>query len=241
MNTCIQICSGQEWKTIKKITEIDHNNVSSDPLGEFFEHKIGNNNYIFFHSGPTKTRAAAACQHAIDKWGPNLLINIGTCGGVSLDLKILDIIIADKTIQYDCLDFIDMSGEKYYPPTIVDIDNSLLPLESIKTPFKRGTIGTGDQDLTYEKALELREDNFIAVDWESGAISLVCSINKVKCLILRGVSDIPKSEDHNDREQQANDYQSRPLYTPDTFTWLNMYNKLYLGDKNGKSYLFTRA
>ena len=35
--------------------------------------------------------------------------------------------------------------------------------------------------------------------------------------------------------------QSRPLYTPDTFTWLNMYNKLYLGDKNGKSYLFTRA
>ncbi|MCK5072393.1 MAG: 5'-methylthioadenosine/S-adenosylhomocysteine nucleosidase [Bacteriovoracaceae bacterium] len=211
MNTCIQICSGQEWRSIKKITAVDQNDVSSDSLGEFFEHKIGNNNYIFFHSGPTKTRAAAACQHAIDKWKPSLIINIGTCGGVSLNLEILDIILADKTIQYDCLDFIDMTDEKYYPPTITNIDNSWVHLESISKTLKRGIIGTGDQDLTYEKALELREDNFLAVDWESGAISLVCSINKIKCLILRGVSDIPKSEDHSDREQQANDYKNNTL------------------------------
>jgi nucleoside phosphorylase len=40
----------------------------------------------------------------------------------------------------------------------------------------------------------LQGKKVIAADWESASIAKVCELNKMKCLILRGITDIPKRQ-----------------------------------------------
>ena len=43
-------------------------------------------------------------------------------------------------------------------------------------------------------------------DWESASIAKVCELNRIKCLILRGVTDIPEKskEDIQERDYKKN-------------------------------------
>jgi adenosylhomocysteine nucleosidase len=121
---CVQICSELEWKAVKDILEVPQKDLSRYPYGEFFSQNMENSPCLFFCSGDTKTKSAAACQYAIDHWQPEMLVVLGTCGGVDENLKPLDVVIADRTVQYDCI--IRMAGENhlFYPSLDVTIDNS---------------------------------------------------------------------------------------------------------------------
>jgi len=46
----------------------------------------------------------------------------------------------------------------------------------------------------------------LAADWESASIAKVCELNKTKCIILRGVSDIPRERGKVKRDIQEGDY-----------------------------------
>lgn len=165
--------------------------IHNYPLGEYFNQEIENCKCLFYHSGPTKTRAAAACQYAIDQWKPDTIIVLGTCGGVSKNLEIFDIIMANKTVQYDCLDFMGEAEHTFY--NITELDNSWIDTSNIPEKITTGIIGTADKDLNYEAAMLLRKEKLLAVDWESGAITKICELNNVKCLVFRGISDKPES------------------------------------------------
>lgn len=206
MKICIEICSGREWRAIKDILNIDNERISKGPLGEYFSASIDKKEFLFQHSGPTKTRAAACCQLIIDKWQPDLIVNIGSCGGVSKKLKCFDIILAAKTVQYDCHDFMDGKNQIFYEPMVTELDNSWLKLDKIAEPLYQGIIGTADQDLTYQTAFELRKNEVLAVDWESGAIAKICELNNTKCLILRGITDIPVNGHDSNKTRQTNGY-----------------------------------
>jgi len=79
------------------------------------------------------------------------------------------------------------------PPHVAWVD-----MRQVSRRFLRGTIATGDQDLDGVTRKRLQEEsrlggwNILGADWESGAIAKVAEWNKVRCLILRGVSDIPE-------------------------------------------------
>lgn len=206
MAICIHICSGREWRSTKEIFQIPATHLKQQALGEYFEIEINTKKCIVYHSGPTKTRSAAACQHAIDKWSPEMICVLGTCGCVSKSLEIFDVIMANKTVQYDCQTFMNKDTNTFYEPMITNIDIPALNTITIRKDIKIGTIGTADRDLDYETANSLRKENVLAVDWESGAISKICDLNNVKCVILRGVTDKPTEHSKSDREKQSNDY-----------------------------------
>jgi hypothetical protein len=67
MNLAILICAELEWKCTKSILGIK-NKFQAQPLGEYFQRAVGEHEAVFFESGATKTRSAAACQYAIDTW-----------------------------------------------------------------------------------------------------------------------------------------------------------------------------
>lgn len=48
----------------------------------------------------------------------------------------------------------------------------------------------------------------LCADWESGEISRICKLNKIKCCILRGITDISKKDDLNSDTSQAADYRT---------------------------------
>ncbi len=70
-----------------------------------------------------------------------------------------------------------------------------LDLSWLREPYPQEVLTSllvsGDRDLHPADINELkRRFGAIAGDWESGAIAFVAKLNKVPCLILRGVSDI---------------------------------------------------
>ncbi|GCD10519.1 5'-methylthioadenosine/S-adenosylhomocysteine nucleosidase [Clostridium tagluense] len=203
---CIQICSKREWKALKEILCIDFGIVNQYPFGEYINFNISNQECIFYHSGATKTRSSAACQFAIDNWKPTINFVLGTCGGVAKNLHILDVVIANKTVQYDCIAKMGKERSLFYEPLVTLIDNSWIDFNAFSDKVYEGIIATADQDLNLESLDKLIKQNVLCADWESGAIAFICDLNNVKCCIVRGITDIPVIEDENSDVNQGIDY-----------------------------------
>lgn len=179
-----------EWRVVKKY--FNDSITYNSPYGEFIKLKFNGLNdaeTIFMHGGYGKVNAAGSTQYAIATFKPDLIINIGTCGGFEGKVTTGDIILAHKTVIYDIYE--QMFDSNY----VIREFTTSLDLSWIKkpTPIKiiKSILVSADQDITPVKISMLTSKyNAIAGDWESGSIAHICKLNKIPCLILRGVSDL---------------------------------------------------
>jgi adenosylhomocysteine nucleosidase len=183
----ILISADQEWDAVKTILLPTH--VSHSPFGEWFIHPVGGEQVIFFLGGWGKVAAAATTQYVIDRWHPALLINLGTCGGFESLVKKGDILLVNETLVYD---MVEQMGD---PDAAVNFYRTKIDLSWLPTPYPQKVIlsrlVSGDRDLVPSDIALLKERyEAIAGDWESASIAWVAGKNGVRCLILRGVSDI---------------------------------------------------
>ena len=197
----IQICSGSEWRATKALLEIPADAIGSFPYGEYTCTALHGRDAVFFHSRRTKTRAAGACQYAIDRWDTDPVIVLGTCGGIAPHLQPLDLVVAARTIQYDCHD------QRAEMNLAVDADPRWLTIVAgLGEPVHAGTIASADRDATFDTLDSLRKIDVLAADWESGAIAAVCRLNRVRWMVLRGVTDVPHASGEEDQARQLRDY-----------------------------------
>ena len=208
METAIEIVvivsANVEWDAVRKIIPGVKHNVS--PFGTYFllsdELPALDRRLIMFHGGWGKISAAASAQYAIDRWQPELLINLGTCGGFGGKVERGDIILVNHTVVYDIFEQMGDISDHIAHYTI-DLDLSWL-----RKPYPEKVLETllvsGDRDLIPEEIKRLNRDyGAVAGDWESGAIAYVANRNKMPLLILRGVSDLVSEsggEAYGDRE-----------------------------------------
>jgi len=187
----VVISADIEWQVIKNLYPSSH--IKCSPMGEWFEHEIDVNGVwqtvVFFHGGWGKIAAAASAQYIIDRWGPELIVNLGTCGGFEGEIEKGEIILVDKTVVYDI--FEQMTGaEKAIGHYTTKLDLSWLT-ENYPQKISRNTLVSGDRDLFPEEIPTLKElYGAVAGDWESGAIAYTATRNNTKCLILKGVTDL---------------------------------------------------
>ena len=197
----IAISANIEWQALKTLfpQKIYH----PSPYGEWFEadaatlsngpDHLSSWPLIFFHQGWGKIAAAGATQYAINRWQPELLINLGTCGGFAGEIEKHGIILAEKTLVYDIIEQMGDFDEHIAHYT-TEIDLSWLS-EPYPQDVVRTLLVSGDRDLVVEEIPQLREKyGAIAGDWESGAIAWVAARNGVRCIILRGVTDLVDGE-----------------------------------------------
>ncbi len=187
----VLISANTEWQVVKEL--IPKVQLQTSPFGEWFSHIMGEDTraeeLVFLHGGWGKISAAASTQYAIDTWQPDLLVNLGTCGGFEGKIEKHSVILADKTLVYDIYEQMGDPDEHIAAYTC-DLDLSWL-----KQPYPQAVQKTllvsADKDLD-EKEIPMLAERFgaIAGDWESGAIAYVAQKNQIKCLILRGVSDL---------------------------------------------------
>lgn len=133
--------------------------------------------------------AAGATQYVIDHYKPEVLINLGTCGGFEGAIGRDEIVLANRTIIYDIKEAMGDSKEAIDDYT-TGIDLSWLgteyPARVIKT-----TLVSADQDLRPEEIERLKSTyKAVAGDWESGSIAYTAQRNQVRLVILRGVTDL---------------------------------------------------
>ena len=180
------ISANGEWDVIHRIyPDADYR---KSPYGEWFKAQVNGEQMVFYHGGWGKVPSAASTQYAIDTWSPELIVNLGTCGGFKGEVNRFDVVLAERTVIYDI--YSQMSN----PVATINRTTTEIDLDWLQDyPLKvhRGTIASGDRDIHPGDVKMLKEKyGAIVGDWESGSIAFVCSRNHVRLLILRGVSDI---------------------------------------------------
>jgi adenosylhomocysteine nucleosidase len=189
MNLVVVVSANAEWEAVKPSysqAEIQHY-----LYGEFFQAMIREWPVLFFHTGWGKTASAAALQHIVDLHRPDLVINLGTCGGFKGVVERGEVILVERTFMYDIVEMMDTAD-------VTDYYASALDLTWLAEPYpylvRRGLIASADSDLLPEKIPFLTSQGALAADWESAALAWVAQKNKVRLLILRAVSDIVSEE-----------------------------------------------
>jgi adenosylhomocysteine nucleosidase len=182
----VLISSNSEWRAVKEI--LAPSRVQSTPTGETFDVRP----LTYFHGGWGKISAAATTQYVIDHFQPTLLVNLGTCGGFEGRIARGTVILVTKTIVYDIIE--QMSDpEDAIAHYSTELDPAWLP-GPLPYPVQRGLLVSADRDIVPADIPDLvQKYGAVAADWESGAIAWVAQKNEIKCLILRGVTDLVSS------------------------------------------------
>ena len=185
MKTVILISAIAEWNAVKPM--FPNAKIEYFPYGECFNASVGNHGLGLFHSGWGKIASAGTVQYVIDTYSPDLIVNLGTCGGFEGVVEQGDVILVDKTYVYDIVELMgDLDIAAYYASSL---DLSWLA-EPYPHPARRGMIASADSDLPPKKITFLKSQGAIAADWESAALAWVAQKNNAHLLILRAVSDM---------------------------------------------------
>jgi adenosylhomocysteine nucleosidase len=184
--TVVLVSANSEWEGVRQFyPEVDY---QRSPFGEWFRIENGDG-FIFFQGGWGKISAAASTQYVIDRWHPDLLVNLGTCGGFDGEIERGAIVLVNRTVVYDIIEQMTaaLPAQEFYE-TVLDVS---WIKEPYPFPVTKTLMISGDRDLVVDE-IEMLKQRYRAVvgDWESGAIAWVAHRNRVRLLILRGVSDL---------------------------------------------------
>ncbi len=205
MKVVVLVSANSEWKAVKSL--LPQAVVERTLFGECMDAALDGWPVTFFQGGWGKVSAAATTQYVIDQMQPDLLVNLGTCGGLQGRIEQGIIILVEKTIIYDIIEqMTDATAAIQFYST--DLDLHWLP-RLTPTPVLRGLLISADRDILRGDIPELiHKYDAVAADWESGAIAWVAKRNGQKLLILRGVSDIV-GEDSDEVYGEYELFQSR--------------------------------
>ena len=183
----VLISADGEWQAVLHHTlpSIQH----PTPYGNWFSQNIVHFSVIFMHAGWGKVSTAGACQFAIDAFQPQLMVNLGTCGGLEGLAELGEILCVSETAFYDIYESMaDYAQAIEFYSSKADL--SWLP-EELTEHTRRARLVSADQDIqprAYERLTQ--EFGAVAADWESAAFAWVAKRNGIPWLILRGVSDL---------------------------------------------------
>src|SRR6266498_3300200 len=185
MKIVIVISALAEWEGFKLL--FPDSEIQQSPYGESTHLVLDSWHLTLFHSGWGKIASAAMMQYVIDHCSPDVIVNLGTCGGFEGLVNQGDIILVERAFVYDIVELMgDLDIATYYA--------SSLDLRWLATPdphpVRRGAIASADSDLPPQKIPFLTLRGAIAADWESAAFAWVAQKNNARLLILRGVSDM---------------------------------------------------
>jgi adenosylhomocysteine nucleosidase len=182
----IIISANTEWKALKSIYKPEKSTISHTPYGEMFKFKVNQIPINVFYGGWGKISAAASAQYIIGNYKPELIINLGTCGGFEGQIRSGDLIHATKALSYDIYEKM-FDSKAAIDNFTTNINNDWLNIKGLK----RETIVSGDKDID-PKDIDYLNKEFEAKagDWESASIAFVADKNKTDLVIIRGVSDV---------------------------------------------------
>jgi adenosylhomocysteine nucleosidase len=191
MKIVILVSANAEWRVVKEL--FPNLEMQSTPFGETIHLTLGAWNLTLLHGGWGKISAAATAQYAIDHFQPDLLVNLGTCGGFAGRVETGTTILVEQTLVYDIIEQMGDADEaiQHYA---VDVDLSWLNVDEkwlVDHGTRRELLVSADRDIVAEDIPTLiQKYGAVAADWESGAIAWVTKMNGTRLLILRGVTDL---------------------------------------------------
>lgn len=174
--------------------------------------------YIF-NTGIGKTNAAITTALSINQFQFDLIINIGTCGGLAPQICVGDFILADRLAYFD----VDATSFGYdfgqVPQTSLYQTIDVTPFKSWLTPLNlatihQGTLLTGDSFIDDHNRNTLRLaafNNPLGVEMESMSIVYTAHQLDIPIYVLRTVSDNAQNQSNITFDQYLTDVSQKYL------------------------------
>ncbi len=171
----------------------------------FYQGKLWGREVVLVKCGIGKVFAAMVTQHLLDTYEPKQVIFTGVAGGLNLDYRIGDVVVAKDTIQHD-LDARVMNYERgqvpgsSYKEFVCDegLVSKAMEVKLENAQVYLGRILSGDQFISESHRPEYsyltKELNGDAVEMEGAAVGQVCTVNGVPFVIIRTISDQANGE-----------------------------------------------
>lgn len=141
-------------------------------------------------SGVGKIDAACATQYMIENFAPQCIINVGVCGATKEAFEECDTPVITYVVNSD------------FDTSAVDGDSFVTPSKSVYSPeFKyeeNRTLYTADHFTTVEPVIDgERASGYF--DMEGYAVAHVSQINSTKCILIKSVTDVIKTEKQDEQ------------------------------------------
>lgn len=168
--------------------------LKSDKNIKYYKTKVKNNEVYALKSGCGLIDAAAATQFLISVLGVELILNFGVTGALDPSLKVSDLFVVNKCLNYDfdtsCVDPVRKHQYMEFKDEFMPLDSELIKFVKSIKDIKEVNCASGDQFVEDKKEKEKRFAlNCQICDMELAAIVRVCFLNNVKCLSIKCISD----------------------------------------------------
>ncbi len=177
---------------VENIKKVEYANNS------YYEATYKGKELVIAYSKIGKVFSSLTASTLIEKFGCSKLLFSGVAGAINPELKIGDLIIADKLCQHD-LDITIFGHDHGYVPegaVFVESDKELREVAkevAIKSNLSliEGTIATGDQFVASSERKEFISKTFNAdaLEMEGASVAVVCDALDVPFFVLRAISD----------------------------------------------------
>ena len=164
----------------------------------YYEATYKGKELVIAYSKIGKVFSSLTAATLIEKFGCSKLLFSGVAGAINPELKIGDLIIADKLSQHD-LDISIFGHDFGYVPEgakFVETDSILRDVakevaQKSELSLREGIIATGDQFVASNERKAFISKNFQAdaLEMEGASVAVVCDALEVPCFILRAISD----------------------------------------------------
>lgn len=181
------------------LTNLEHYEIRNVDDMTIYSFEINNTHYLAYLGKIGKVHTAFVLGQLSRSVKIKRIINIGTAGGYSKDLKPLDVVVASKVCYHD----VDVKGFGYSLGQMpacplyfeCDVDYLKKNLKKLPQGFKThyGVIASGDSFITKDniKNFPIKSfDNVLALDMEAGAVGQVAHILNIPYIVIRSISDL---------------------------------------------------
>lgn len=155
----------------------------------FYRGTVAGHEAVVVYSGIGKVRASACCQFLIDRFSVDRVIFTGAAGALTPRLSVGDIVVSEKTTEWDFQSSVEGHIWHQADPGLVSLAKEAAA--RLHRQCFVGSILTGDRPVlkTDHKHKLLAAFNADCVEMEGGAVGLVCRLNNVPFVLIRVISD----------------------------------------------------
>lgn len=171
---------------------------------------------IAVQAGPGKIQSASATQLIIDKFKPDVIMDVGSAGSLSAKVTINDIVCAEYAYEYDICsieEFPSLANDLTTSTILCDLSKEGKDIfyqfvEQVKSKkligFEIGNIVSGERNVNKRTMREKLHTVFqaIACNWETSAILKTAQLNGVKGIAFRVITD--NADEEMSKDLRAN-------------------------------------
>ncbi|VAX76398.1 5'-methylthioadenosine/S-adenosylhomocysteine nucleosidase [Serratia symbiotica] len=202
----VAIIGAMEQEVFLIRDQIKNRQTLQRPVIEIYTGQICSVDVAVLKSGVGKVSAAIDTTLLLQHCRPDLVINIGSAGGVARTLKVGDIVVSEEVRYHDAdvTAFGYKLGQMAGCPSSFVADPALIALakhsvKELRLNAIQGLICSGDAFINGGETLARIRANFpnvVAVEMEAAAIGHVCHLFGTPFVVVRAISDVADSVSH---------------------------------------------